>query len=144
VTSNTVDPPALGPKRSHWLRETLIVAVIAVLIAMVLRTFVVQTYFIPSGSMIPTLQVGNRIVVDKLAYAFHGVHRGDIVVFARPPHEEERCAGKSVADLVKRVVGLPGETISLSGHGAVVINGRRLRETWLPLRLEPPIHDSLR
>jgi signal peptidase I len=106
------------------------VAVIAVVIAVLLRTFVVQTFFIPSGSMEPTLQIGDRIVVDKLAYAFHGVHRGDIVVFARPPRED--CAGPPVADLVKRVVGLPGETISLSGHGYVRIDGKRLDESYLP------------
>jgi signal peptidase I len=130
VTSTDFAPRPAAPKKTHRLRETVIVAVIAVLIAVLLRTFVVQTFFIPSGSMEPTLQIGNRIVVDKLSYAFHSVHRGDIVVFARPPRED--CAGPPVADLVKRVIGLPGETISLSGHGDVVINGKRLDETWLP------------
>ncbi len=121
---------AVAPKRSHWLRETVVVIVVALVIALLLRTFVIQTYFIPSGSMEPTLQIGDRILVDKLAYAFHGVHRGDIVVFARPP--AENCGGTPVPDLVKRVIGLPGETISLSGKGFVEINGKRLDETWLP------------
>jgi signal peptidase I len=130
VTSTDIEPPPATPKKPHRLRETAIVIVIALVIAVLLRTFVVQTFFIPSGSMEPTLQIGDRIVVDKLAYALHGVGRGDIVVFARPPHEN--CAGPPVADLVKRVVGLPGETISLSGNGYVLINGKRLDETWLP------------
>jgi signal peptidase I len=80
--------------------------------------------------MEPTLQIGDRILVDKLAYKIHGVGWGDIVVFARPP--KENCPGPAVADLVKRVIGLPGETISLSGGGYVLIDGKRLDETWLP------------
>jgi signal peptidase I len=117
-------------KRTHWLRELVIVVVVAVILAVLLRTFVVQTFSIPSGSMMPTLDIGDRIVVDKLSYDLHGVGRGDIVVFARPP--AENCAGAPVADLVKRVIGLPGETISLSGNGYELIDGKRLDETWLP------------
>ncbi len=99
------------------------VVVVAVVIAIVLRAFVVATYSIPSGSMEPTLQIGDRIVVDKLSYHLHGVDRADIVVFSTPPKED--CAGPPVSDLVKRVIGLPGETIALSA-GRVVINGRVL------------------
>jgi signal peptidase I len=114
----------------HSLRNSAVVLVVAVLIAVLLRAYVVETYFIPSGSMEPTLQVGDRILVDKLAYHLHSVGRGDIVVFARPP--KENCPGPAVPDLVKRVIGLPGETISLSGGGHVLIDGRRLDESWLP------------
>jgi signal peptidase I len=117
------------PRRSHWLRETLIVVVVALVAALLLRTFVVQTFFIPSGSMEPTLQIGDRILVDKLSYHLHGVDRGNIVVFRRPA--DENCGGPPVADLVKRVIGLPGETISLS-KGHVLIDGKLLNETWLP------------
>lgn len=105
------------------------VVAIAVVLAVLLRLFVVQTYFIPSPSMYPTLKVGDRIVVDKLSFHLHAVHQGDIVVFARPG--DEHCGGPPVSDLVKRVVGLPGQTISLS-HGHVVIDGARLNESWLP------------
>jgi signal peptidase I len=117
------------PRTSRWLREAVIVVVVAVLVAVLLRTFVVQTFFIPSGSMEPTLHVGDRILVNKLSYHLHGVGRGDIVVFSRPP--AENCGGPEVNDLVKRVVGLPGETLSLSG-GHVYVDGRRLDESWLP------------
>jgi signal peptidase I len=123
-----------APKRARWLRELLIVVVVAIGLAVLLRTFVVQTFSIPSGSMEPTLNIGDRIVVDKLSYDLHGVGRGDIVVFARPPAED--CAGAPVSDLVKRVIGLPGETISLSGNGYVLINGKRLNETWLPTSVQ--------
>jgi signal peptidase I len=121
---------AADPGRSYrWIVELLGVVVVAVVIAIVLRSFVVATYSIPSGSMEPTLQIGDRIVVDKLSYHLHGVDRANIVVFSTPP--KENCAGPPVSDLVKRVIGLPGETISLSG-GRVVINGRVLPEPWLP------------
>lgn len=103
--------------------------VVAVLVAVLLRAFVVQTFYIPSGSMLPTLQIGDRIIVNKLSYDVHGVHRGDIVVFSRPA--DENCGGPEVNDLVKRVIGLPGNVVSLS-HGYVYINGKRLNETWLP------------
>jgi signal peptidase I len=122
-------------RRYRWWRETGIVVIVALIAALLLRTFVVQTFFIPSGSMEPTLQIGDRILVNKLAYHLHGIHRGDIVVFRRPA--DENCGGPPVADLVKRVIGLPGETISLTrgsgvAGGYVLINGKRLDESWLP------------
>jgi signal peptidase I len=124
-------PKVVSPnaKRQRWLREAVVVLVFAFLVAIVLRTFVVQTFYIPTGSMEPTLQVGDRILVNKLSYHLHGVHRGDIVVFNRP--KAENCGGPAVNDLVKRVIGLPGETISIAGS-TVDINGKRLDETWLP------------
>jgi signal peptidase I len=115
---------------SHRLRETVVVVVIALVAAVLLRLFVVQSYYIPSASMEPTLRGGDHILVNKLSYEFHGVDRGNIVVFRRPP--KELCGGTPVPDLVKRVVGLPGETISLTGRGRVVINGKVLHEAWLP------------
>jgi signal peptidase I len=106
--------------------EWVVILMAVLLCTVVLRTYVVQSFYIPSGSMLPTLQIGDRIIVDKLSYRLHDVHRGDIVVFARPPLEDQEYA-----DLVKRVIGLPGETIS-SKDGAVYINGKKLNEPWLP------------
>ncbi|HEX3792873.1 MAG TPA: signal peptidase I [Acidimicrobiales bacterium] len=125
------DPP---PARRLWIVEAGVVVVVALCAAVLLRLFIVQSFFIPTGSMIPTLEKGDRIVVNKLSYDLHGVGRGDIVVFARPPRED--CAGPPVSDLVKRVVGLPGESISLNGHGRIEINGRILHETWLPASVQ--------
>jgi signal peptidase I len=113
----------------RWAYEWVVILLIAVLVAFLLRTFVIQTFYIPSASMTPTLQVGDRIVVNKLSYHLHSVHRGDIIVFKRPPNEN--CAGPPVPDLVKRVIGLPGETIS-DRHGTVYINGKALDQSWLP------------
>jgi signal peptidase I len=138
ITSNGADVPGGGPephaaapsaRRNRWLREAVVVLVFAFLVAVVLRTYVVQTFYIPTGSMEPTLQVGDRILVNKLSYHLHGIGRGDIVVFNRP--KSENCGGPAVNDLVKRVIGLPGETISTS-DGYVDINGKRLNESWLP------------
>ena len=81
---------------------------VAVVAAILIRSFVVQPFFIPSGSMEPTLKVGDRVLVNKLSYDFHSVHRGDIVVFTKPANDNS----PGVKDLIKRVIGLPGETIS--------------------------------
>jgi len=107
--------------------EWAVVLIVAVVVAIGIRTFVVQTFFIPSASMEPTLMIGDRILVDKISYHLHAVHRGDIVVFATPPGEN---AGPNVKDLVKRIIGLPGERISSSG-GQVLIDGKPLSEPWL-------------
>jgi signal peptidase I len=115
------------PKRGRGRRrifEWVIVVLLAVLAAAGLRTFVVQAFYVPSGSMLPTLQLGDRIIVVKFGYT---IHRGDIVVFRRPPAD----IGTTDSDLVKRVIGLPGETISSVGS-TVYINGRPLKEPWLP------------
>ena len=125
------DPAAAAPARPHRSRRTIIewgaVLVVAVIAAVLLRTFVVQPYFIPSGSMEPTLKVGDKVLVNKLSYHLHGVHRGDVVVFKRPPNDY----APDIKDLIKRVIGLPEETISAQG-GHVYINGRELAEPWLP------------
>ena len=107
------------------------VLVVALLLAVGVRTFVAQMFFIPSGSMLPTLQVGDRIVVDKLSYHLHSVERGDIVVFHRPPLEQA-----AYADLVKRVIGLPGDTVA-SVDGRITIDGKVLVRT-LAARIPVP------
>ncbi len=117
--------PDRGPRSGRWVIEWLVVIIAAVLLAFGVRTYVAQMFYIPSGSMLPTLQVGDRIVVDKLSYQFGTVQRGDIVVFARPP-----LVDADYTDLVKRVIGLPGETIARDGQ--VTINGKILNEPWLP------------
>jgi len=102
------------------------VVVFALVLAFGVRTYAAQMFYIPSGSMLPTLHIGDRIVVDKLSYDLHGIHRGDVVVFRSPPLEQA-----DYPDLVKRVIGLPGDTIASVG-GRVTIDGRPLSEPWLP------------
>jgi len=110
---------------------------IAVVLTVVIRTFALQTFWIPSASMTPTLAVYDRVVVQKAFFSWHDVHEGDIVVFGHPPLDD--CAGPP-GDLVKRVIALPGQTIYSSG-GRIYVNGRRLAEPYLPKNdpLGPPI-----
>ncbi len=130
LLSPPVRPESL--RKPRWRRtavEWLTVLALAAAAAVLLRAFVVQAFWIPSGSMEPTLKINDRIIVDKLSYHLHPVHRGDIVVFRRPPADS--AGGPQIKDLVKRVVGLPGETISAHG-GNVYINGKILKEPYLP------------
>jgi len=107
-------------------REWVIVIVIALLAAFGIRATLVQTYFIPSESMSPTLQVGDRLMVYKLAYNLGSVDRGDLVVFNRPPALEN----SEMKDFVKRVIALPGESVS-SENGVLLLNGEPLAEPYL-------------
>src|SRR5580693_480306 len=95
------DPPA-KPRRRRWILEWAIVLVIAIVLAVVVRAFFLQTFYVPSTSMYPTLKPGDRIVVEKVTKS---VQPGDIIVFSRPAAED--CGGPPVPDLVKRVIGLP-------------------------------------
>ena len=124
ATPETTGQPGVSANRSRGILEWAAVVVLAVLVAGGLRAFVVQSFFVPSGSMLPTLQIGDRIMVTKVAYT---IHRGDIIVFRRTPAD----TSTTDADLVKRVIGLPGETISSRG-AIVLINGKPLAEPWLP------------
>ncbi len=97
----------------------------AIIIAVVVRTFILQTFWIPSPSMSPTLVEKDRVLVNKLSYKFHDVNRGDVIVFKRPPTEPEG----EIKDLIKRVVALPGERVSIM-DGKVSIDGRPLDEPY--------------
>ncbi|MHB8670914.1 MAG: signal peptidase I [Acidimicrobiales bacterium] len=99
----------------------------ALLMALAIKAFVLQAFYIPSASMVPTLKVRDRVLVNKLSYRFHEIHRGDIVVFRRPPGETD----PRIKDLIKRVVALPDETVEFR-DGHVWINGRQLLEPYLP------------
>ena len=129
----TSDVPATSrPARARTIRQVLewmVVVGVAVVVALFVRAYVVQTYFIPSGSMEPTLNIGDRILVVKLAYRFTSPATGDVVVFKAPPAEAAQCERPAVKDLVKRIVGLPGQTISSQGD-VIMINGHPLHQNW--------------
>jgi len=108
--------------------EWVVLIVVALGIAFLIKSFLFQAFYIPSESMTPTLQVGDRVLVNKLSYDLHDVNRGDIIVFKAPP--AARTDG--IEDLVKRTVGLPGDTITGDDSGGVLVNGRRLDEPYLP------------
>ncbi|MCU1352806.1 MAG: signal peptidase [Acidimicrobiales bacterium] len=119
----TVPPARRSSTRN--LIEWVAVVVGAVLVALVVKTFLFQAFWIPTGSMEKTLVRGDRVLVNKLAYKFHDVHRGDVVVFERPATFEDN----SVKDLIKRVIGLPGEHLAIH-DGRVYVNGRQLDEPY--------------
>ena len=116
---------------------------IALVLAVLVKTVAFQAFFIPSESMFDTLQVNDRVLVNKISYRLGDPQRGDVVVFDRTPDTEESLLGamfrnlaESVglktpeADLIKRVVGLPGETVEIQDN-TVFINGVPLAEPYL-------------
>jgi len=105
-----------------WWRETIETVLWALVLALILRYFVVQAFWIPSGSMIPTLVPGDRVLVSKFWYHFQPPKRGQIVVFKYPLDPKR--------DFIKRVIGLPGEVVSME-EGVVYIDGEPLAEPYV-------------
>jgi signal peptidase I len=139
-------PPKRG--RSFW-RELPVLIAVALVLALVIKTYALQAFFIPSGSMENTLDIGDRVLINKLAYDFGSIHRGDVVVFdgagswdpqLSPPSGNpiERFftnIGQMVGlvhgedDYVKRVIGLPGDrVVCCDAKGRVTVNGVALNE----------------
>jgi signal peptidase I len=120
-------PPARKPtSRARSTIEWIAVVGGALIVAVIIRTFFLAAFYIPSPSMVPTLQVHDRVLVNKLSYDLHPIHRGDVVVFERPPGEND----PKVKDLIKRVIGLPGDTLESMG-GVVYVNDKPLTEPYL-------------
>ncbi|MDX6395852.1 MAG: signal peptidase [Streptosporangiaceae bacterium] len=120
-------------RRRRVLAETAVTILVAVLLAGLVRAFAFQTFWIPSPSMVPTLSVYDRILVQKAFVSWRDVREGDIVVFSHPPLDH--CGGPQEGDLVKRVIALPGQTIYSSGN-SIYVDGRLLAEPYLP-RYDP-------
>jgi signal peptidase I len=127
-TGPAVADPGRERRRRRALAEAAIMVLAAALLAGLGRAFVFQTFWIPSSSMVPTLVVNDRIVVQKAFFTWHDVREGDVVVFSHPPLDE--CPGPP-GDLIKRVIALPGQTIYSSGN-SIYVNGRLLSEPYLP------------
>lgn len=111
-------------------REYVDAFIVAGLVAMLLITFVVRTYFIPSVSMVPTLAIGDVLLVSELEYRVHAPRPGDLAVFMPP-------IDSSGNEFIKRVIGVPGDTIRIS-DGIVYRNGLALHE---PYENQPPKYD---
>ncbi len=124
-----------APSRRFML-ELLDSGLIAfILVFLLIRPFVVQAFYIPSESMVPTLMPGDRILVNKFVYRLNEPNRGDIIVFEAPPQALKVGERK---DFVKRLIGLPGDTIRIRRDDGVYINGSRLQESR---GVPPPDYD---
>jgi len=125
IAAEPEQAPPQPPKRSgaNPFVELLVILAVAFGLAYVVQAWVVKPYRIPTGSMEPTLDVGDRVLVNRLVYRFHGPHRGDIIVFHPPGHGDTAVRGATTeasVTYIKRVIGLPGETLQI-GHGIVTI-----------------------
>lgn len=139
-------PIAESPARSRW-RELPVLIGIALLIAVVIKLFLVQAFSIPSASMVPTLVKGDRILVCRICLRFDDVDRGDVVVFEGPDGSapDRGVAGGALHwlgetlgvaspphdDFVKRVAGLPGDVLEIDRTGMLSVNGETVEEPYL-------------
>lgn len=148
-----LEPPGKRKKRKGfvgYLAELPVLILLAFVIAIVIKTFLLQAFYIPSGSMLPALRVGDRVLVEKLSYRFHGPERGDVVVFANdvfggpPPSEPWTTDVKNFVrellglptgteeDYIKRVVAVGGDTIRYVGNPRhLIVNGERVDEPYV-------------
>lgn len=151
--SGPAPEPVTEVRKRRWVRQAAEVPLLILLafgIAIVIKTLLVQAFFIPSGSMLPTLHVGDRVLVEKISYRLHGPQRGDVVVFARdvfgpvpdvPWHQDARNfvrellgmqAGTGEEDYIKRVVAIGGDTIRYAGNPRrLYINGQEVDEPFI-------------
>ncbi|MDQ6649424.1 MAG: signal peptidase I [Actinomycetota bacterium] len=153
--------PATEPKKEHkgsFLRELPILIIVAILLALLIKSFLIQAFFIPSGSMERTLLIGDRVLVNKIVYRVRDIHRGDIVVFnglnsftaevsVPPPANGAQRVLRSAAsafgvgqpgekDFIKRVIAVPGDTVACCTDGHVTVStkggpARVLNEPYL-------------
>ncbi|MCG9891986.1 MAG: signal peptidase I [Thermosynechococcaceae cyanobacterium MS004] len=113
-------------QESWWLEAAKTVG-LSLLLAFGIRSYVAEARYIPSGSMEPTLQVNDRLIIEKITYYFHQPQRGDIVVFN--PTQSLRAQGFKDA-FIKRVIGVPGDRVAIQ-DGRVYINDRQLAEAYV-------------
>ncbi len=119
----------VSPVSKQKLAEFAKVVLIALVVAVVLRTWVVEPRYIPSGSMEPTLLVNDRVLVDKISYRFHPPQRGDILVFY-PPYADDKA-------YIKRLIAVGGDRIAIH-NGQVFVNRQPLNEPYIA---EPPKYE---
>ncbi len=145
TSEKTTDPslataavPVKSPWRIWW--DNFQILFVALILALLIRVFVAEPRFIPSDSMVPTLEIGDRLVVEKVSYHLHPPRFGDIVVFD-PPLQLQEYGFKKDQAFIKRVIGTPGQTIQVR-NGTVYVDDRPLVEPYIaapPNYLLPPV-----
>jgi signal peptidase I len=158
VERASIEPePGKEPPKRHgllgFLGEVPGLIIMAFVLALLIRTFLFQAFFIPSPSMEPTLMEGDRVLVNKIPYYLHDPRRGDIIVFENPNPSEVADRGviggffhwlfqglgfqqPENEDFIKRVIGLPGDVVE-GKHGSVYVNGKKLDEPYLVQKTQP-------
>jgi len=138
-----------GGSLTRFLIEALIILGLAAVVAIIIQSFFIKAFLIPSSSMSPTLQIGDRVMVEKVTYYFTKPHRGDIIVFRYPPSDPRALNTNNVfywpfqqmgetlhithrgtTPYVKRVIGTEGETVELR-KGKLYVNGKRIEEKYI-------------
>ncbi|MDJ0599227.1 MAG: signal peptidase I [Crocosphaera sp.] len=122
-------------KNSLWQNvwENVQILVIAVILAIIIRTFIAEPRYIPSESMYPSLETGDRLVVEKVSYHFHPPQPGDIIVFEPPMQLQLQGYNKEQA-FIKRIIAKGGDTVTVKA-GIVYVNNQPLKESYIS---EPP------
>lgn len=133
-----IDEQTKSNKGSFW-KELPILLGVAILVAFLVRQFVVQTFFIPSGSMEHTLDLDDRVLVNKLVYDFRSPQRGEIIVFEAPEAWRNRPERE---DYIKRVIGVHGDRVACcDAEGRITINGHPLDERYIYPGNKPSVHE---
>ncbi|KWV32425.1 MULTISPECIES: signal peptidase I [Micromonospora] len=123
-----IDEQTEKPRSSFW-KELPILLGVAILVAVLVRAFVLQTFFIPSPSMENTLKIDDRVLVNKLVYDFRSPHRGEVVVFKAPTEWSGNPDGE---DFIKRVIGVGGDhVVCCDAQERLTINGKSLDEPYI-------------
>lgn len=123
-----IDEQTDKPRSSFW-KELPILLGVAILVAVLVRAFVLQTFFIPSPSMENTLKIDDRVLVNKLVYDFRSPHRGEVIVFKAPTEWSGNPDGE---DFIKRVIGTPGDhVVCCDAEERLIINGKSLDEPYI-------------
>lgn len=129
--------PSVAGRLGNQVRENLQILAIALSLALLIRIFVAEPRYIPSDSMLPTLQVGDRLIVEKISYRFHPPALGDIIVFEPPSQLQTQLQLEGYAKdqaFIKRVIGESKQLVSVK-NGKVYINQKPLEENYLA---DPP------
>lgn len=115
------------PKAENPWAEALKTIALSAVLAFGIRSFVAEARYIPSGSMLPTLQINDRLIIDKISYNFRDPDRGDIIVFS-PTDTLKQQNFKDA--FIKRLIGLPGDKVEVK-EGKVYVNNQPLKENYI-------------
>lgn len=141
ISEESIDKPISTEEKSNFWKsfaENAKIIIIALIFAFLIRSFIAEPRYIPSDSMLPTLEQGDRLVVEKVSYRFHSPHRSDIIVF-QPPIQLQLQGYQKDQAFIKRVIGTSGETVAVK-DGVVYINNQPLEENYT---LKPPNYNLL-